>query len=115
MELLHTEQDDIQIIRIEGKIDSESVRSIEESLFNVIEQGFKKLAVDFKRIEFISSSGIRSLLMLVRKIDEYKGLLVVYNLKSQIREIFEISGIDNLIKICDTKKDSLEYLGSIDL
>lgn len=115
MELLHTEEDDIQIIRIEGKIDSDSVKSLEENLFNLIKHDYKKLALDFKGIEFISSSGIRSLLKLVRKIDNNNGCLVVYNVRSQIKEIFEISGIDNLIKVCKTEKESIEYLGTIDL
>ena len=63
--------------------------------------GIKKLVFDFKELEYISSAGLRVLLVSKKLMDQQQGKLIVKNANSSVKEIFDITGFTNILDFED--------------
>jgi anti-anti-sigma factor len=63
--------------------------------------------MDCQHMDYVSSSGLRILLMALKRITQARGKFVLCNLQENIREIFEISGFTTIFEIHPTKEDAL--------
>ncbi len=90
-----------------GRLDSANARSFESLVMERVDGGEKQLVVDFSRLNFISSSGMRVLLMAAKKLHATEGKLVLCSMPDHIHEVFRISGFDQIISIRDTRESAL--------
>ena len=90
-----------------GRLDSANVRSFELVIMDHIGNGEQRLIVDFSRLGFISSSGMRVLLIAAKQLKASKGKLVLCTMRSHIHEVFTISGFDQIIPILDSRQSAL--------
>ena len=63
------------------------------------------LVFDMKNVEYVFSAGLRTFLILQRKIEEKKGKLSLINVPDNIKMIFEFAGFASMIDITNDKKD----------
>ncbi len=89
------------------RVDSSVARDFEDFLDARMQEGHTKLIVDFSKLGFISSAGMRVLLINAKKLKPSGGRLVLCKMRAGIREIFSISGFDHIIKICDSREEAL--------
>lgn len=99
MDIQQVKKNDILIIRLNGRLDSNSSQDFEQLLLSLIESGNKKISLDFGRLEYISSAGLRALLVAQKKIKNISGGLSLFSLNENILEIFETSGFSSLFEI----------------
>lgn len=90
-----------------GRLDSANARSFESIVMARVDAGERRLLVDFNRLQFISSSGMRVLLMAAKKLQSSDGRLVLCGMPEHIHEVFRISGFDQIIPIRDTREAAL--------
>ena len=101
--------DDKLILTPVERIDSSVARDFEDFVQERVSEGNVKLIVDFSRLSFISSAGMRVLLINAKKLRiRGGGKLVLCNMRDSIREIFSISGFDHIITICGTLEEALD-------
>ena len=67
-----------------------------------------RLIIDFSHLNFISSSGLRVLLIAVKKLNANQGKLVLCDMQEHIHEVFQISGFDQLIPIRDSRQSAMD-------
>lgn len=96
------------VVQLKGKVDATSAPAVEQALVTVIDQGEKKLVIDCTAMDFISSAGLRSLLMAVKKMKAAGGLIALSGLQSSVKEVFDISGFSALFTIHATSADALK-------
>ena len=84
-------------LTLEGRMDINTSLKLEGKINEVIGDA-QKLILDFEKIEYISSAGLRVLLGAAQTIGD-KGEMVVCNLAEPVREVFELTGFDNLFNI----------------
>ena len=84
-------------ITLEGRLDTVTAPSLEEELKASLE-GIKKLVLDFQALEYISSAGLRVLLMAQKTMNK-QGSMVVRNVNETIEEVFEITGFADMLTI----------------
>jgi len=75
---------------------------------DMIEAHEDKILIDCSNMDYVSSSGLRILLMALKKITLAKGKFVLCSLQDNIREIFEISGFTNIFEIYGNKEEALK-------
>ena len=75
----------------EGKLDSMTSPGFLEKLLEHME-GVKTLVLDFEKLEYISSAGLRVLVNVAHRLGE-DGQLVIKNLNDAVRNVFEITGL----------------------
>jgi len=99
MEISEIIQDQSVTILPKGRIDSVTVVDFEDKLSDLIVRNFTKIIIDFSTTDFISSSGLRILLMKEKQLRSRSGNLLLINLPEMIEEIFEVSGFSTVFKI----------------
>ena len=82
-------------------------RAFESIIMDHIGNGELHLIVDFSRLAFISSSGMRVLFIAAKKLKASKGKLVLCQMQDHILEVFHISGFDQIIPIRDSRQSAM--------
>ena len=86
---------DEAVLRVDGWLDTQTspeLLSAIEGLGDTV----TSLTLDFSGLEFISSAGLRVILIATTKM---KGALVIKNVSARIMSIFKITGLDQNIKL----------------
>ena len=110
MEVIEKKQEGISILRLLGRLDSNTSPDFEKKVFGVIEDGTTKLIVDFEGLDYISSAGLRVLLKATKSVKRSEGKIVLCSMKDYIREVFEIAGFVSLFPIVATVDSALNEL-----
>ena len=84
-------------ISIEGEINSFTAPELEEVIKNDL-NGVKSLVFDFKDVEYLSSAGLRVLLV-AQKVMNKQGKMSLRNVNKSVMEVFEITGFSNILEI----------------
>lgn len=85
------------LIALEGRLDTRTAPQFESELKGSID-GIKELTLDFAKLEYISSAGLRILLWAQKAVDK-EGKLVIRNVNEIIMEIFEVTGFIDILSI----------------
>lgn len=96
------------VVQLQGKVDATSAPSVEQALVGVIDQGEKRLVLDCAGLDFISSAGLRSLLLAVKKMKAAGGGISLAALQPNVKEVFDISGFSALFTIHGSRADALK-------
>jgi anti-sigma B factor antagonist len=107
LEIIEEMQNDINIYRLHGQLDTNTAQEFEQRLFNAITNGAKNLVLNFKGLEYISSAGIRVILKAINAIRHLDGRIMLCCLQDYVKEVFETSGVGGLLPIFATKDDAL--------
>ncbi len=112
MEIIKSKKDHIQILELVGRLDSNTSKDLEAELTALFINNEYKILLDFARLEYISSAGLRVLLVGVKTINKNEGRLALCSLKEFVHEIFEIAGFTPLFNIYDNRDEALKKLTS---
>ncbi|WP_019569944.1 STAS domain-containing protein [Thioalkalivibrio sp. ALE11] len=102
MELKEETVDGVRVIRPAGRLDSNTSPELEAALFAHLEAD-PRLVIRFADVEYISSAGLRVMLMAAKKVRQQGGQLVLCEIHEPIREVFEISGFLSILEVCDDR------------
>jgi anti-anti-sigma factor len=92
-----------------GRIDHQSAGAFEAALMPLLQQaGGKALVLDFSGVEYISSVGLRVLMIGAEKMRTQQARLLVAALQTVVAEIFAISRFHRILVVCPTLEDALE-------
>lgn len=94
---------------LEGRIDAMTAMDIEKALDNLMLEGERVLGVDFEKVNYISSAGLRIFIRVQKQLGKVGGDIVLAAVPSGILEIFRMTGFDKLFRMAGTR----EEIGSI--
>lgn len=84
-------------LEIKGRIDTKSAPQLEEIIGSSLD-GVRLLVMDFEGVEYVSSAGLR-VLLIARKAMNRQGDMKVRNVNPDIMEIFEVTGFSDILTI----------------
>lgn len=90
------------VISIAGRLDASTSGEFEEQLIKKLEEGEVDIVINFTDLDYISSSGLRVLLVGAKKIKAANKKMVLAGLKKHIYEVFEIAGFTPVFEIVDS-------------
>ena len=99
MKINKTLNNDELTLAVSGELNTTTYQELEDVVKNSL-NGIKKLVFDFKELEYISSAGLRVLLV-SKKLMDQQGKLIVKNANSSVKEIFDITGFTNILDFED--------------
>lgn len=82
---------------LEGRLDTVTSPDLEKELKASLD-GVKELVMDFEKLEYISSAGLRVLLS-AQKIMAKQGEMKIIHVNESIMEIFEVTGFADILTI----------------
>lgn len=87
------------VLEVTGRIDAVSASDFQEQSLSALDDCDQMLLFDCSAVEYVSSAGLRSFLV-IAKIAAAKNISVVLcNLQNIVREVFEISGFDSFFEV----------------
>lgn len=107
MEILTNWKDDIMIVKLMGRLDTNASVDFEQEMEEAVKLSKKKIILDFKELEYICSSGLRVIIQAAKKLKSIEGELVLCSMEEYIKEVFEISGFDAFLKIVPSKEEAM--------
>jgi anti-anti-sigma factor len=113
MELSLQKQEKILAVLVTGKLDSITCFEFEDKLQKSISDGERLILLDFSQLDYISSAGLRVLLLLAKRLKSLPGTLVLCEPNKNVQEIFNISGFSQLLKIFPTRNDAIQHLSTL--
>lgn len=81
-------------------VDEDHIRELEETIIQIAEtEPGTNMTLDFKKVQFMSSSALGFLIKLQKSITIGRGTLKLRNMSKQIFEVFRITGLNKIFKI----------------
>jgi anti-anti-sigma factor len=99
MEFAQEQAGEVLIVRLTGRLDSSAAPTAEQTFTGVLGAGTPHLAIDLSKLDYISSAGLRVLLIVAKKVQKAQGKVALCGLTPNVREIFAISGFDAIFSI----------------
>ncbi|ADK30646.1 STAS domain-containing protein [Brachyspira pilosicoli] len=96
-----------KVVKLEGKLDVNLSVSIESELDALIESGSINLILEISKVEYLSSSGIRVFINMMRKIKDKNGRLVLASVPDVIKKILKTVDLEDLFEVFDSVDDAL--------
>ena len=85
-------------IDVEGRLDTKTTPELEAALEDT-SLDVSKVTFDFDNLDYISSSGLRLLLVVYKEMAKRGGTMVVINANESIQEVFEATGFDGIFDV----------------
>ena len=92
--------DDVLVVTLVGRLDTNTSPELEKFLAEKLEsEPVKGLVIDFEPTEYISSAGLRVLLMAAKKMKSSGGKLILCAMSEHVQEVFDIAGFTAVFNI----------------
>ncbi|MDZ7765735.1 MAG: STAS domain-containing protein [Melioribacteraceae bacterium] len=98
MDITTDKKENYNLLKVSGRLDSTTALEFENNLLSFIESG-KENIVDFSDLKYISSSGLRVLLVAAKKLSTANEKLTIVSMQDHIKEVFDISGFTDIFNI----------------
>ena len=96
----------VVIITIEGSIDSKTAGYLQSQIMETVAKP-KNVLLDLSGVGYISSAGLRILLMIYRHINSKNGKVILVGVSSEIKDVMSMTGFINFFEISDSLQNAL--------
>ncbi len=112
MKIENIKNDEIETVSISGRLDATTASEAEQTTIPIINDGGAKVIINLQNLEYISSAGLRILLLVAKNISAKNGKLCICSLTGNVKSVFEISGFLSVFAIENSEEDAITYLNS---
>ncbi len=106
----HTTRDDVGILTIEQTrlLDDSNLHTLQKQLLELLDKADeKKIIVDFRLVEFVSSAGLGMLIRIKKRCGDEGKSLRICSLEPTVAETIQITGLDQLFKISENAEKAI--------
>ncbi len=107
MQIKLEEKSGISIFRVAGDIDINSSPEVKKFLDKTISPKNNRVVINLKEVGYVDSSGLATLVEILKNLRAYGGTLKLTNLSNKVRGLFEITKLDKLFDISAHEDDAL--------
>ena len=108
MEIQTAKEMNTVVVSVKGKIDAVTAPDFEKAIADMIAQGENVFLFNFSGLEYISSAGLRSILVTAKQLKPKGGTILFCGLKGAVKDVFKISGFGTIFKMFETQEDALK-------
>ena len=110
MEMLVNDVDGIVSLKITGRLDAESSILAEKQVRDILDDGNTRILFEFSDLEYISSAGLRVILMTIKELRTKDGKVVLCSLNEYVQEVFDVSNFASIIPITASSEEGIKLL-----
>jgi anti-sigma B factor antagonist len=111
VEINTVSEGDICKIVIAGEIDASSSIHLDNAIVDALEQRSTKIIVDCTQLDYISSAGLGVFMSYIEDFDQNNIKLAIYGLSPKVKNVFEILGLDQLLKLVEKEEEAIQIVG----
>ncbi len=108
MNIKETTQNDCLILIPEGRLDAGTAHEFQDAVAERINAGAKSIVLDFSNIDYLSSAGLRCLLIVAKQQKESGGQLTICSIQDKVSEVFEVSGFSTIVDIHPDRNSAVD-------
>ena len=107
MELLQEIHGATTVVSIAGRLDGVTCADADKTLTDAVSTAAGGLVLNLSELTYVSSAGLRVVLMTAKQLQAVQKTFVVCGLKSPVKDVFEISGFYKIFRIAETLEQAL--------
>jgi anti-anti-sigma factor len=96
MTIMKSQADAVEVLSLTGRIDTGTAPKLQEDLLEAIASA-EKVELDFANVEYVSSAGLRVLLMGQKRAQGSGKTMTLKNVPCEVMEVFEITGFSDIL------------------
>lgn len=110
MSFLIERMGEVTVVDVDGELTVANRGELKERVLRRLEEGDEVFVIDFSKTGYIDSSGLGVLVSLSKRIREENGRLRLAGLNQDLRTLFELTKLDTLFQISDSRSAALSEL-----
>lgn len=95
-----------------GRLDSNTAKTLEAKLKEELDGGCRAMLIDMGGLDYISSAGLRVVLLAAKRLRAAEGRFGLSRLKGEIRQVFEISGLLRILSVYEDRDAAMKALAT---
>lgn len=99
-------ENDVYKLEVGGEVDASSSIYLDNAITEAIESNQKKILVDCTQLVYISSAGLGVFMSYIEELNNKDITMVIYGLNDKVRNVFQILGLDQLLKIVSSEEEA---------
>jgi stage II sporulation protein AA (anti-sigma F factor antagonist) len=97
----------VTIVEVVGRVDSANAPKLQDRAGALLSASGGGVLLDLSKVEYISSAGFRSLLLLARQAGQSKSRFVLCGLTPKVRQLFDLGGFLDVLPIAQTREEGI--------
>jgi anti-anti-sigma factor len=110
MEISDREHDALQIITVKGRLDASTAPQLQAHFDGHIAAGKHFFVLNLQDVDYVSSGGLRVLLIVTKKVMAQKGGVVLSNLHPFVEDLVTMAGFNKLIPTAASEEEAINLL-----
>jgi anti-sigma B factor antagonist len=107
MEFSSKDQGDFTVLTAAGRMDTLTAPEFETAVRAVLDAKRTRVVADMHQVDYISSAGLRSILVAAKKVKAAGGELLFAGVTGMVLDVFTISGFKSMFRLFDTADDAV--------
>lgn len=108
MEIKCSESNGVLVLNLKGRLDFSTSGVLKEEILGHISRGRSKILLNLSQVDFVNSSGLGTLVSILKEIRLAKGRMAMANLATYVQEIFEITQLSHIFEIFSSIDEAIE-------
>lgn len=110
MEFHAKKETNATVVTLAGRLDAVTAPDYEKKMQALLGDGENRFVIDFENLGYISSAGLRGLLMTAKLLKTKGGQVCFANVKGAVKEVFDISGFNSIFRMDSSVASALASL-----
>lgn len=89
----------VDVIRVNGRIDSSNAPEFDNELKAIMEDGRYNIALNLAHVNYMSSAGLRALISALRECKKHSGNVVLAAPSDRVKEVLELAGLTSIFNM----------------
>ena len=107
---IHAEPHEGKRVSLAGSLDNDTAAQLQDKIDHEIDSTVHMLIMDLKRLEFLSSAGLRVIFKTKKYMDSHDGKFMLLNLQPQVRKVFDIIKALDGMNVFKSQQEMDDYL-----
>jgi len=109
MKVTLSETNGVSVVAIEGSIDGKTAPLVRQEIASTLD-ATKSIILDLSKVDYLSSAGLRLLLLIYREFSAKSGKLVLLGISEDIRTVMSHTGFLNFFTLAGTLPEALQAI-----
>ena len=97
----------LTVCHVEGEIDINSAPALKKSFDKILSAKTPKVIVNLSKVSYVDSSGLATLVEILKNMRSYGGRLRLTNMSPKIKSLFEITKLEKLFEIMADEQEAI--------
>jgi anti-sigma B factor antagonist len=99
-------EENVYLLVVSGEADASSSIHLDKAINEAVKSRVEKILVDCSGLNYISSAGLGVFMSYIEEMNAANITMVIYGLNDKVKNVFQILGLDQLLKVVDNQEQA---------